>query len=312
MYSFGMIGTGIIAGCHLEAIAAHTRTRLAAVADVVRPRAEAAAAPFGAAVYTDYHQMLENEHLDAVIINLPHGLHEPCAIDCAEHGAHILLEKPMSVSPESCERIIQACERHHVLLQIGHVQRYRPENRAARAIIESGELGELVMIDDHSTGEYFTPERPAWFMTKKLAGGGVSINFGVHTLDRFCYLTGSSVASITGACTYQHPGSDVDGSAHFFLRAQSGVTGSVSISGYPSIPEEYTTLYLTKGAICIRPFVSVCKTTGGEYDPVDFSSYPGMFEAQMEDFVTAMDTGRVLYYTGAEGKRYVEAISSIW
>lgn len=54
MYSFGMIGTGIIAGCHLEAIAAHTRTRLAAVADVVRPRAEAAAAPFGAAVYTDY------------------------------------------------------------------------------------------------------------------------------------------------------------------------------------------------------------------------------------------------------------------
>ena len=153
MYSFGMIGTGIIAGCHLEAIAAHTRTRLAAVADVVRPRAEAAAAPFGAAVYTDYHQMLENEHLDAVIINLPHGLHEPCAIDCAEHGVHILLEKPMSVSPESCERIIQTCERHHVLLQIGHVQRYRPENRAARAIIESGELGELVMIDDHSTGE---------------------------------------------------------------------------------------------------------------------------------------------------------------
>lgn len=67
------------------------------------------------------------------------------------------------------------------------------ENRAARAIIESGELGELVMIDDHSTGEYFTPERPAWFMTKKLAGGGVSINFGVHTLDRFCYLTGSNL-----------------------------------------------------------------------------------------------------------------------
>ena len=100
MYSFGMIGTGIIAGCHLEAIAAHPRTRLAAVADVVRPRAEAAAAPFGAAVYTDYHQMLKNEHLDAVIINLPHGLHEPCAIDCAEHGAHILLEKPMSVSPD--------------------------------------------------------------------------------------------------------------------------------------------------------------------------------------------------------------------
>ena len=62
----------------------------------------------------------------------------------------------------------------------------------------------------------------------------------------------------------------------------------------------------------IRPFVSVCKTTGGEYDPVDFSGYPGMFEAQMEDFVTAMDTGRVLYYTGAEGKRYVEVIASIW
>ncbi len=312
MYSFGMIGTGIIAGSHLKAIAAHPNTRLAAVADIDQSRAEAAAAPLGAAVYTDYHQMLESEKLDAVIINLPHGLHEPCAVDCAEHGAHILLEKPMSVSPESCARIIQACERHHVLLQIGHVQRYRPENRAARALVESGELGELVMIDDHSTGEYFTPKRPAWFKTKKMAGGGVSINFGVHTLDRFCYLTGSGVASITGNCTYKHPGSDVDGSAHFFLRAQSGVTGSVSISGYPSIPEEYTMLYLTKGAICIRPFVNVCKTNGGEYEPVDFSGYPGMFEAQLNDFVTAMDTGHVLHYTGEEGMSYIKAVSSIW
>ena len=58
--------------------------------------------------------------------------------------------------------------------------------------------------------------------------------------------------------------------------------------------------------------MSVCKTTGGEYDPVDFSGYPGMFEAQLEDFVAAMDTGCILHHTGEEGKRYVEAIASIW
>lgn len=57
-----------------------------------------------------------------------------------------------------------------VLLQVGHVQRYIPQNRAARALIESGKLGVLAMISDLRTNNYFQPGRPRWFLEKRWPG----------------------------------------------------------------------------------------------------------------------------------------------
>ena len=176
MFSVGMIGAGIIGASHLAAVAGHPDTRLAAVADIAPGRAQQAAAPYGAHAYESYEEMLEREKLELVIINLPHGLHEACVLACAEKGTHILLEKPMSISYASCLRMNEACEKNGVLLQVGHVQRYIPQNRAARALIESGKLGALAMISDLRTNNYFQPGRPRWFLEKAMAGGGISIN----------------------------------------------------------------------------------------------------------------------------------------
>lgn len=85
-------------------------------------------------------------------------------------GIHILLEKPMSVSYASCLRMNEACEKNGVLLQVGHVQRYIPQNRAARALIESGKLGALAMISDLRTNNYFRPAVRAGFWKKRWLG----------------------------------------------------------------------------------------------------------------------------------------------
>lgn len=312
MFRIGMIGAGIISGCHLAAVASHPKTQLVAVADLSEDRATKAAKPYGASVYTDYHQMLAQEQLDAVIINLPHGLHEACALECAEHGLHMLMEKPMSVSGASCRRILHACEKHRVLLQVGHIQRYRPENRAARAIIDSGELGQLVMISDLSTIDYFVPERPDWFLKKELAGGGISLNYGVHALDRFHYLSQSPLRSITGVCTCWNPESDVDGSAQFFAQAENGVSCSVTICGYPCKQEDVTMIYCTKGSMRLRANRDLYRTINGEYHAVDFSEYPPMFEAQWADFVEGLEIGQVLHNSGRKAMAYVNAIEAIW
>ena len=229
MFSVGMIGAGIIGASHLAAVAGHPDTRLAAVADIAPGRAQQAAAPYGAHAYESYEEMLEREKLELVIINLPHGLHEACVLACAEKGIHILLEKPMSVSYASCLRMNEACEKNGVLLQVGHVQRYIPQNRAARALIESGKLGALAMISDLRTNNYFQPGRPRWFLEKAMAGGGISINYGAHSLDKICYLTQSDIAWAMGSCTYLQPGTDVDGSAQMLLRTSSGISASISL-----------------------------------------------------------------------------------
>ena len=97
MVRVGIIGAGIIAQSHLVAIQQHPDSCLCAIADIAPGRAQEAAEPYGAAAYADYVQMLDTEKPDVVIINLPHFLHESCALECAKRGIHTLLEKPMAI-----------------------------------------------------------------------------------------------------------------------------------------------------------------------------------------------------------------------
>ncbi len=313
MLSVAIIGAGTIVGCHLKALKDDTESRLCAVADVVREKAEKAAASFGAAVYTDYLEMLDKEKPEAVIINLPHGLHEACVAACAKRGISMLLEKPMSVSGDSCDRMNSVCEENGVLLQVGHIQRYIAENRAARALIESGELGDLVMINDQRTVNYFAPSRPRWFLQKSIAGGGIWINYGAHALDKLCYLTDSTVESIVGQCSYPAE-FDVDGSAQALVRTASGVTDAITICGYGVVPIHETMLYLTNGSIRLRTGEAlwVCRGDSGVYEPVDVSGYEDAFVAQWRDFTDGIREGRIRQGDGAYAAEIVRKIETLW
>ena len=108
MISVGIVGAGIISKSHVKAITAHPDSEIRAVADIVLERAQAIADTCGANAYADYREMLDKEKLDVVIINLPHALHESCVLACAAHKVNVLLEKPMSVSEESCMRMVAA------------------------------------------------------------------------------------------------------------------------------------------------------------------------------------------------------------
>lgn len=312
MFSVGMIGAGIIGASHLAAVAGHPDTRLAAVADIAPGRAQQAAAPYGAHAYESYEEMLEREKLELVIINLPHGLHEACVLACAEKGTHILLEKPMSISYASCLRMNEACEKNGVLLQVGHVQRYIPQNRAARALIESGKLGALAMISDLRTNNYFQPGRPRWFLEKAMAGGGISINYAAHSLDKICYLTQSDIAWATGSCTYLQPGTDVDGSAQMLLRTSNGISASISLCGYSVVPIDETMLFFANGSLRLHTGSDLSVTCGSGYEAVDTSSYPNAFEAQWADFISGVRAGRILYCDGTYGASIVRTIELLY
>ena len=307
-----MIGAGAIAAEHLAALDACGEARLLAVADLDAQRAGAAAAKRGARVYTDYREMLRREAPDAVIVNLPHALHEACVLACAGAGADILLEKPMSTTYASCLRMIDACQRAGVLLQVGHIQRYMPHNRAARALIESGALGALAMVCDLRTNPYFTPERPRWFLRKETAGGGISMNYAAHSLDKLCYLTDSALASVQGACTYLAPGADVDGSAQMLVRMESGVSACVSLCGYRAPQVNETLLYFSDGVLRLRTGVSLEISRGGAFEAVDASAWPDAFAAQWQDFLAAVRSRRVVHGTGDYAAAIVRAIEGLY
>ena len=312
MYTVAMIGAGAISANHLAAVAQHPDTQLLAVAALDLGRAQQAAAPFGAASYSDYREMLRRETPALVIVSLPHALHEECVLACAEAGAHILLEKPMSTSYESCLRMEKICSEAGVLLQVGHVQRYIPENRAAKALMEDGKLGQLAMVADLRTTNYFQPDRPRWFLSKRMAGGGISMNYAAHSLDKLCYLTGSSISSITGSCTYLQEGVEVDGSAQMLVTMSNGVSASISLCGYPVVPLNETMLYFAHGAIRLHTGTDLSVTYGGEYVRVDTGMYPDAFSAQWSDFVEGVRGGRILRCDSAYGAAIIRAIEHLY
>ncbi|MBQ2866051.1 MAG: Gfo/Idh/MocA family oxidoreductase [Clostridia bacterium] len=313
MLNIGVIGAGIISGRHFKAIAAHNDTRLAAVADIDRQKALKAAEEYGAEAFDDYGEMLSRCRLDAVVINLPHALHESCAVYCAQKGVHVFLEKPMSISFDSCLRIIDACRENGVLLQIGHVQGYDRYNRTAKAVIDSGKLGRLVMLTDRRSADYFTSSRPRWFLSKQTAGGGIWLNYGAHALDKLCYLTSSRIRSISGQCTYPE-GLDVDGSAQALAVTENGVSASISICGYKVSPFHETHIYLTEGEILLRPFesVQVKAADDEEFKPVAPIDCPDAFASQWADFVSGIKQGRILRCGGEYGAHIIKFVEQLW
>lgn len=306
-----VIGAGIVAKRHILAIDGHPESVLAGVADIIVERAQEAAAPYGASAYTDYIEMLDAEKPDACIINLPHGLHEAAAVACARRGIHTLLEKPMSVSYASCQRINEAFRQSGALLQVGHPQRYNVGNRKARELIESGEFGQVVMISNIRAANYFVDKRPRWFLKKEMSGGGIWMNFGAHCLDKLCFLTGSTVQSVTGSCTYHAPGVEVDGSAQVLARTENGVTAAITICGYSVTPVEEVIIYLTEGNIRICGD-KVWISRDGKDEPADVSGYTPTFIAQWGEFMEGVLAGKILHCDGEYAAHIVRHIESLY
>ncbi len=313
MLRVGIIGAGAIAAHHTRTLKQFPDCVLTAVADLNLERAEKAAEPFSAAAYTDYMEMLDKAPLDAVIINLPHGLHEEASIACAKRNLHTLLEKPMSISSASCQRIIDAFKNTTAILHVGHPQSYSPTNRAARDIITSGELGELICIEDVRTASpYFSERRPKWFWTKKMGGGGISLNLGAHCFDKACFLSGSTIESCTGKCTYLWPESEVDASVQAHLQMKNGVTANITVSGYIAPGEEVCRVFLTNGHIRVHTREGVTVYRDGKTEPVDLSQYDESFVAQWKDFLKGIELGRTVGPTGEYAQEIVKNIESLW
>jgi predicted dehydrogenase len=311
-YSVAVIGAGQIVNVHLEAIRQSDRSRLTAIADLMEPRAQDLAAKYGAKAYTDYREMVLNEKPDIVIINLPHFLHLSSAIWCADQGCHILLEKPMALNVQECKEINEAAKRNGVLLAVGHMQQFFAEHVAAKEILSSGELGELVMINDRRYGGYFKESRPGWFLDKAKSGGGVIINLGSHSIDRIQWLTGSRIAKVKAILSHHGERGDVEGSGSLFMVTTSGVPVHVSVCGYTGASANDTELLFTKGSLRIRQRVELLMSKGGSYEPISVAKKVDPFAEQWKVILDALEYGSELPISGEYGQSVLAVVEAAY
>ena len=252
MFRIGIVGTGLIAGGHAKAIAAMSgECTLAAVADIDGEKAKAFGERFSAPYYTDYKKMADEVELDAVILNLPHFLHCEASVYFLERGINVLVEKPMANTVAECDKMIEAAKKSSAKLAVGHVQRYYESVQKLKEIVETERFGKLCMIREVRNTNYTNERRPKWFLSKKLAGGGITMNFGAHSLDRLFYATGLSVEKVHSVISNPVSGDDVDTVAQIFLELSGGVCQTITLCG-AHVPNEYeTAYYFTDGVVKI-------------------------------------------------------------
>jgi myo-inositol 2-dehydrogenase/D-chiro-inositol 1-dehydrogenase/scyllo-inositol 2-dehydrogenase (NAD+) len=148
-----VIGAGRAGMMHARNLAATAGAALAAIADP-EPRAlRAASDQFpGATPYGDYRQALQDRRVQAVVVASPTGSHRDIVVAAAKAGKHVFCEKPMAVNVAECEEMIAAAARHNVKLQIGFMRRFDAGFIAAKARIDSGEIGQAVLIKSLTHG----------------------------------------------------------------------------------------------------------------------------------------------------------------
>lgn len=147
---------------------------------------------------TDYHKLLENEKIDAVLIASPPFLHSKMAVDAANAGKHVFSEKPMAPTLEDCDAMLAAASDNDIKLTIGLVCRYHATHSKVREIVHSGELGAPVnMLVHRLGGPWRGGHRTPWRLERAKSGGSL-MEINAHEID-FMRWTCGDVKSVYAA-----------------------------------------------------------------------------------------------------------------
>lgn len=306
-----VVGTGIISGRHLDAIVNSPNCRLSAVCDISEEVVKAVAEKYGVPYFTDYTRIPDGCDADAVILNLPHWLHCEVAEFFLDRGLHVLVEKPMANSPAECKRMIAAQKRSGKCLAVAHPQGFSAASRYIKQVTENKELGQLYMISEFRSDNYFRAARPKWFLKKALAGGGIVMNFGAHSLDRLFYITGSRPARISATMGNLKTNDDIEGHAQIAVEMENGVSASITLCGYGDYGRE-TYYYFTQGALKVRDFSHVYRLEEGEWAEVKLPVLDTPIALEIEEFCKLVAGQPSLIPSGEYGLAVIENIYKLY
>ncbi len=235
---FGIVGTGLIANVHAQALATLDRAELRAVYSRSLARGKAFAERFNITWYDDYDRFLARDDLDAVIICTPSGTHADFAIPAAKAGKHLVVEKPLEITVKRCGLIIKAAKNNGVLLAVIFQNRFKDAVQVTRQALEEGRFGRLVLGDAHikwyRPAEYYQ----GWKGTRQYDGGGALMNQGIHTIDLLQWMMGP-VEEVYGYVDTRVHRIEVEDVGIATLRFRSGALGVIegSTALYPGIDE---------------------------------------------------------------------------
>jgi predicted dehydrogenase len=338
MTNIGLIGAGMIASIHAKA-ATKIGTNIVAVHDSYKENAEKFGVEYFCEVLDSVASLLARDDIEGVVIAVPNDRHAELAIATLQAGKHVLLEKPMAMSLQQCDEIVQAQEASGKVLQIGFVCRYSPAALKAKQIIQSGGIGDVLHVQATLLRQRGIPGLGGWFTTKARSGGGCLIDIGVHFIDLVMHLTAKkSPTRVHGNCAqaftidsyaYEEMWStpveggifDVEDRVRALVTDGSGTTFQFDVSWATHLPENTVKDGLqiegTEGSLVVDLWADTLirgfaengnpKT---EIIPIELTdAWDDAFEAEHLAFATAIASGKLEEGAGSgEDGRLVQSI----
>lgn len=262
--------------------------------------------------YDNMGEMANNPDIDVVYVVTPNALHAEHTIKAARAGKHVLSEKPMEVSVEKCQQMIDECKKAGKQLAIGYRLHFEPNNLECARLVREKVLGEAKIIDAAFGFPMGDPTQ--WRLKKDLAGGGCLMDVGIYSLQATRYLTGEEPSEVSGFTTVTDPVkfNQVEESITWSTKFPSGIIARCSAS-YNSSGLNNFKVSTDRGWFTLDPAFSYHGIQGTRSDrqAIDFTDID-QFAAEMDDFAQCILANRPTRVPGEEGLRDVKIMMAIY
>jgi len=327
-FHVGLIGGSNISETHARAARAIPGVEIAAVYGTNSEKVRKLCADHGGAPYTDFATFLAHRPMDLVMIGSPSGLHASQGIAAAKNGLHLLTEKPIDISTNRADELIEAAKQSGVKLGVIFQDRMKPHIRQLKDWIDRGLLGKPLLVDArvkwYRPPEYYANSR--WRGTLALDGGGALMNQGIHTIDLLLWLLGDVTSAQARAATQLHRIESED-TVTALLEFANGAMGvfHATTAAYPGYPRRVE-ITGSQGTVVLEHdrMIAVdlrsAPAEGARFAERDenqsgssavVSDFRG-HQAVIEDFLCAIQKNTAPACDGREGRRSLALVEAIY
>lgn len=300
MIAVGVIGVGRMGQNHTRLYS--EIASLVGISDCDKS-AKRIAKRFNITFYSDYSELLKV--VDAVSVATPTKTHFRIAMDCIRAGKHLLIEKPISYTPEEAEQLIQATREQGVTLAVGHTERHNPVVQSAKSALDRGQFGKIVSMAARRVSAY--PPR--------VRDVGVIMDLATHDIDILNYFAASKVESVY-AVSKSVTNSRQEDCANILLTYENGICGVIETNWLTPMKVRRMSITCSKKFVELDYINQVLQVSSSTFKDLDMSNLymiPQEYDVQiitlkkqeplrneLIDFLSAIETKREPLVTGEQ------------
>lgn len=242
-----VVGYGGMGGWHTEKLLKSDVAELAGIYDIRRERNELAESR-GIHAYGSLRELLQDSKVELVTVAVPNDAHEDVVIKALNAGKNVICEKPVALSLESLNRMIEAAEKNHVHFSTHQNRRWDVDYLAMKQVHDSGELGKVINIESRIHGSRGIPSD---WRGEKVHGGGMLYDWGIHLIDQMLMIFGfENVESVYCICDHI-TNQEVDDGFRLDLNFKNGQRATVEVGTYNFIAMPRFYMRAEKGSALI-------------------------------------------------------------